>query len=342
MNETPSVTLVVLNWNGRSLLPDCLHALQAFPAHIVVVDNASSDDSVALVRQQFPQVELLLSSQNLGFAGGNNLALRRVQTEFVGLVNPDVILQADWLEKILAPMLADPTMGIAGCKLFYPGQERLLQYAGGYITPPLAMPGHYGLREPDTGQHDLLRDVGYVIGAACLVRRTALAQAGLLDEGYFLYYEDVDWCAAFRQAGYRVVYVPEAVGIHLESASTQKESFAYLQRFHTGRWRFMLKHYAPEMLVQESFAAEKNWPGADNKELWQALAFAYREVLGQLPAIWQNRVQAGEAAHWQRPIATGLQELIVFAESLSLPPVVETPALAQRPSLWAKIRAFIR
>ena len=170
--------------------------------------------------------------------------MRTCPADVAVVLNTDITVPPDWLTHLVAPMMADPAIGIAGCKLYYPG-GRTIQHAGGYITAPQAWPGHYGLNDEDQGQHDALRDVDYVIGAALAVKRAALEQIGLFDEGYFLYYEDVDLCQRARRAGYRVVYIPDAWLTHLESATTVKGSPAYLEQFSCGRWRFILKHYDP-------------------------------------------------------------------------------------------------
>lgn len=321
MSQSPRVTIVVLNWNGRSFLPACLTALHqlAYPNyHIVLVDNASTDSSVSYVRQQFSAVQLITSPTNLGFAGGNNLALRGLQSEFAVLVNPDVIVQPSWLDHLLAPMLADPTIGIAGCKLYYP-EGKLIQHGGGYIRPPQAMPGHYGILEEDNGQCDVLRDVDYVIGASLAVRQQLFQKVGLLDEGFFLYFEETDWCFRARQAGFRVVYVPEAVGIHLEAATTIKNSASYFHQFHVSRWRFLFKHGTEQMLTTETITAELEWFSKVPLVEQEAALAAYRLTQIQLPSILETRTQDGGAALSLSTARAILRPLIKTAEQATTP-----------------------
>ena len=137
------------------------------------------------------------------------------------------------------------------------------------------------------------RDVDYVIGAALAVKRTVLEQIGLFDEGYFLYYEDVDLCMRARRAGYRVAYVPGAWLTHLESAITIKGSDAYLQWFSSGRWRFILKHYDPDEILSDSLPAEQAWLARCSPAERQAAAVAYRATLAGLPEIWLSRARDG-------------------------------------------------
>ncbi len=295
MKGWPDVDVIVVNWNGKPFLQDCLSSILAqdyAQLSAVLVDNASTDGSVEWVREHFPQVQALSTGQNAGFAAGANAGLRRSTAEIAVTVNPDVIVSPNWLRNLVAPMLADETIAIAGCKLYYPG-GRVLQHAGGYITWPLALPGHYGLREEDTGQHDLLRDVDYVIGAAMAMRREAVARIGLFDEGYFLYFEDADLCARAWQAGFRVVYVPGATLVHVESALAVKGSLAYLRNMHASRWRFLLKHCPLDGVVGDTLPAERAYLDGCGSQEREALASAYEVTLENLPAIWAARRRDG-------------------------------------------------
>lgn len=293
-----SVTVGVLNWNCREFLVGCLSALhaQTYPhLQVVLVDNGSTDGSVDLVREKFPSVTIREAGRNLGYAGGNNKFLRELTGDLALIVNPDVVLAPDCVEQIASAMAADPSIGIIGCKLWYPGTE-LLQHAGGTITPPRAIPGHFGFRERDIGQHDSPRDVDYVIGAAMAIRRDTLVRAGLLDENIFLYFEDVDLCFRARRAGYRVVYLPLATGVHVESVTTQQGSFGYLHRFHTGRWYFLLKHYSLEQILPATLPAERVWLAGLEEIERLAAAIAYRSTLYNLPAIAIARTREGDRA----------------------------------------------
>ena len=288
-----TLTVIILNWNGRPFLQACLEALEAQtyrPERIVFVDNGSADDSVAFVRGHFPAVEVRENGGNLGFAAGNNTVLRELGTDAAVLLNPDVVLEPDYLAVIAATLASDPRIGIVGGKLWYPDRETI-QHGGGFITRPQAMPGHYGIGERDAGQNDTSRDVDYLIGAATAVRRAMLATIGLLDEGYFLYYEDTDLCRRALEAGYRVVYEPRAAGVHVESAVAAKGSFAYFQRFHTGRWRYLLKHFPPAVILEETVPAEAGWLTRIAADERRAASLAYLATLHALPDIWRIRAE---------------------------------------------------
>jgi GT2 family glycosyltransferase len=291
-------TIIILTWNASLFLPACLKTLlaQDYPAFsTVIVDNGSTDDTVALARSlhsptAFPAVQIIENRANLGFAGGNNAALRQVESPFVVLLNPDVELAPNWLSELIAPMLADPGIGIAGCKIYEP-DGLTLQHAGGYIMKPQALSGHYGLGERDVGQHNDIRDVEYVMGAAMAIRREVIQTVGLLDEGFFLYYEDVDYCERARKAGYRVAYIPGAHLLHNESSTTQRGSAFYFSHMHASRWRYMLKYYIADELVERTVPAETTWLAQRGHKERLGLQFAYRTAQRQLPFLWRRRTE---------------------------------------------------
>lgn len=324
-----SVTVCVLNWNCGPFLEACLEAIQAqtYPnKRIVLIDNGSTDGSVDFVRERFPDVTIKETGRNLGYGAGNNVALRELTSDIAFLLNPDVVLSADCLAQLVDVMATDPRIGIAGCKLWYPGGE-MIQHAGGFIAAPQAFPGHFGIRELDRGQYDTLRDVDYVIGAAFAIRRETLAKVGLFDEGIFLYFEDVDLCYRARRAGYRVTYVPAATAIHVESATTQPGSFGYLNRFHVGRWYLLLKHYTVEQLVSKTFPAEGKWLETLDFMERRAVAIACRATLYNLPTIAAARAREGVGSFSEKEwpsVENSLLDLIRVA----LTDIVGSSALA--------------
>ena len=314
MHDLPDATIIVLNWNGIAYLEACLSALLAQthqPQRIVLVDNASTDDSLKLVRRFFPTVEIIENEINLGYAGGNNAALRQIQSEIAVLVNPDIVVRSDWLENLLALFKTDTTIGVAGCKLLYPREERL-QHAGGLIAHPRAMPGHRGMYARDEGQFDSASDVDFVTGAAIAVRREMMEKAGLLDEDFFMYFEDADWCMRARRCGFRVVYEPKATAVHDESAFAVRGSPSYLRRFHSGRWRYLLKHFPAAEIIDESLPAEAAWLEGIEGDERRALGWAYRDTVSDFPAIMASRAAHGAdgvAQADQAAISGGLLDL---------------------------------
>ena len=209
---------VVLSYNGRD---DTLAALESLRGiDTVVVDNGSADGSAAAVAERFPEVELVPAGVNLGFAGGNNVGIRRALdrgAEWVLLVNNDALVEPGLVEALSAAAAARPDAGVLACKVLFADSDRLW-YAGAGFDPILGRSRHKGFGEPDAP--GALADTRRATGAAMAVSRAAMEAAGLLDEELFLYAEDLEWSLRICEAGFSVVYVPEARVRHRVSVAT--------------------------------------------------------------------------------------------------------------------------
>ena len=320
----PSITCFVLNWNSQVYIGDCLSALLASEyenAEYIVIDNASTDGSVDFITQKYPSIKVICNPTNLGFAGGNNVALQELESDFAVLINPDVIVSPGLISDLIAPLSADDRIGIAGCKTFYPGSKRI-QHAGGYLEYPRGVPGHIGLEEEDAGQYDQIADVEYVTGAVFAVRRTMLDEIGLFDPEYFLYYEEADLCLRARNSGYRVIVVPGAGAEHIESAVANKGSRFFHNQLHTSRWRYLVKHYPIEGLITDTFPAEMAWLERLDPEVRSAASTSYRNTILNLPAIFDRREEESKdkvAENMREAIESGLEELRILAMNRSRP-----------------------
>jgi GT2 family glycosyltransferase len=299
-----SVVVLVLAWNGRDFLPACLRALlaQAYDGRhaVLVVDNASVDDSVELVRRDFPTVALLTNVRNLGFAGGNNAGLRALLAgrapapidfipDLIVLLNQDTEVEPGWLRGMAEVFGRHARAGVVGCKIFFP-DGTTLQHAGGQVIAPLATGRHRGTGEADAGQYDVEEPVEYVTGAAMAVHRRVFEAIGLLDEGFTpAYYEDGDFCYRARAAGFEVIYTPAARLRHYENASLQGQSPAHQRAYHRNRIRFVLKHSTLDEITQSFVPAEREeigrWSIADSL----ARKHAYVDGLLDLPALLPQR-----------------------------------------------------
>ena len=253
-------SVIILTWNGKEVIRDCLEAVLAqdyADFTVWVVDNGSTDGTPDLVAGQFPQVRLIRNERNLGFAAGNNMGLRAAGGDLLVLLNQDTRVHPGWLTA-LAAAVKDPSVGIVGCKLLYP--DGTIQHAGGYLHGPRGETDHVGRGRRDDGRFDEQTEPEFVTAAALGIRREALARIGLLDEGFApAYYEDVDWCYRARRAGFRVVYVPQAVVTHYESTTAQPASYRHKLALNHGRVRFLLKHWPLERLLAEFGPAERAW-----------------------------------------------------------------------------------
>lgn len=255
----PPASIVVVSYNTASYIESCLMALLEldYPeVEIIVVDNGSTDGSVELVRERFPDVELAELSDNKGFAGGASVGLYMASGEVLATVNPDVRLDPRWLAVIADTLMTDDGVGVVGSKILYP-DGRTIQHAGGVVHYPLATTDHTGRGEIDHGQYDQRKVVSFVTGAALAMRREVGRALNFFDDQFFpVYYEDVDLCWRAKDEGYRVVYQPKAVAQHKESVTVDRRSREYFSYYHANRLRFVVKHYTPEQVMLDFLPAE--------------------------------------------------------------------------------------
>ncbi len=238
---------------------------------VIIVDNASPTP-VADLHERFPRARFLTLRENLGFAGGNLVALRHARGTHLALLNPDAIPSPTWLSEILEP-LSNPEIGVVGSKILYPGTS-VLQHAGGILFPN-GRSEHRGRGELDRGQFDAPCDVDYVCGAALAVRRDVIDRVGFLSPAYFpAYYEETELCVRARRAGFRVTYAPKAVVQHHERvASGGERTAAYLQHYHQNRLRFVLRNYSARDLVRRFLPWELQYLAAGCSEKERRICF---------------------------------------------------------------------
>lgn len=262
-----SVSAVVVNWNGGSALVECLASLFASDdpgggdLEVILVDNASTDGSQREAIAAFPQARLIQNDENEGFARGGNRALRLARGAFVLLLNPDVVLAAPAVATLLTFLTAHPEAAIAGPLVLDPDGRR----QGSARRDPSPWTGLFGRsavltrmfpgnplsrRElPGMGYAgDAPMPVDWLAGACLMVRRAAYEEVGLLDERFFLYWEDADWCLRFRKAGWKIYYVPAARAVHRVGVSRAWRPVRSALDFHWSAYYFYRKHFLPSAL----------------------------------------------------------------------------------------------
>jgi GT2 family glycosyltransferase len=187
------------------------------------VDNASSDGTVETVKEKFPSVKIISNPKNLRFAGGNNVGIEYAlqnKSDFVLLLNNDTEVDPNFLSELVRFAENDSRIGIVGPKIFYYYDQKRIWFAGGRVDYWKGWISHIGIREIDHGQYDTAREVDYITGCCMLVKREVVEKIGKLDESYFIYGEDTDWCLRASRADYKLAYVPSSVIWHKVSASS--------------------------------------------------------------------------------------------------------------------------
>jgi N-acetylglucosaminyl-diphospho-decaprenol L-rhamnosyltransferase len=270
------LTVVIVNWNVRDLLQHCLcsvlssalpdpvtpgvwsfgpeGASRYYRLEVLVIDSASSDDSVAMVERAFPTVRLVASDVNLGYTGGNNLGLRESRGRYVLLLNPDTEVLGTALSTMVSFMDAHPAVGVLGPQLVWPdgsvqsSRRRFPSLYTGLIDSTFLekwFPQHPELIRfkvldlPD----DVPHEVDWVVGACLLVRREVVQQVGELDDGFFMYSEELDWQKRIKDAGWQVVYLPAVQVVHHHGKSAEQVVALRHIRFGTSKVRYFSKHH---------------------------------------------------------------------------------------------------
>ena len=307
-----SVTVCIANWNGERWLADCLRSLResGVPGtEIIVVDNASRDNSVAMVREGFPEIELVANRENAGFARANNQALRRGKGRYFFILNNDTVLHANTLMTLLRFMDEHPRAGMVSGHLVSPDGSTQFSYYP--VTLPSAASMAADLfwlnrlsprnrlgrgelaRQFDAGNPSRMEQIP---GACKLVRREALEKVGLFDEGYRFWYEDVDLCARFLQGGWEIWYLPDAKILHRGGAATRllpvstrslfrfRSMLRYAQHYFTpGRFLLLRMIACLVLLIRMPIVVAMSvWPSARIRSHWKETWRVYFQLLGEI------------------------------------------------------------
>lgn len=219
------VYVVVLNWNGKDFVEECLNSLQrqTYKAELVVVDNGSTDGSVELIEKKYPKIHLIKERMNHGFAGGVNIGIKyaiKNNADAIALFNNDAVAKKDWLEQLVKTMTQNSSAGIITCKLMRSDKKHFDSTGDFYSIRGIPFPR--GRNTSDKGQYEKMEEVFGASGGASLYRTELLNDIGLFDERFFAYYEDVDISFRAQLAGWKVVYQPKAIAYHEVSATGSK------------------------------------------------------------------------------------------------------------------------
>jgi GT2 family glycosyltransferase len=288
------VSIIVVNWNGAHYLKGCLRSLSdqtSTNREIILVDNGSSDGSIQLVQELFQKVRLVQLAANAGFTGGNAAGLTLADGDFIALVNNDTRAETDWLEKLLQPMLDDPRIGICASKLIIEGTNCIDSVGDGVTTAGVGF--NRGHRE-DRGNYRSIEPVFAACAAGALYRRKMIDEIGFLDDDFFLYDEDVDLSFRAQLAGWKCVYVPDAIIHHKGNATAVRLSDTHVYH-HTRNLEFvwiknmpagLMLRFAHHKLIQEigSFCYL-----CLRHQKWRPYLRAKRDAVRMFPRMWKKR-----------------------------------------------------
>lgn len=309
------LSLLIVSWNVAHLLRECLASLLALPSvsleedgsprlaegriQVVVVDNASTDGTVEMLRRDFPWVSVIASPTNLGFTAGNNLGLAYCQGRFILLLNPDtrflVLDGVDPLSEMLSYLRTHPIVGLVGPRLVYadghlqPSRRRFPNLAMALMESTLLeewFPHNrwacaYRMEDLPLGGP---QKVDWVTGAAMLVRREAWQAVGAFDEAFFMYSEELDWCRRFHQAGWEIAYLPQAVIMHYEGRSSEQMIAARHIHFETSKILYFGKYHGR---LQAAFLRAFLL----NTYIWRIIIEAVKYLLRHKPSLRRTRIQ---------------------------------------------------
>ncbi len=221
------VSIITINYNG---LKDTCELMESLPlddasVEVIVVDNASKEDEASILAQRYPQIKVIRSKENLGFAGGNNLGIQEAKGKYLFFINNDTLIRSSSFRPLTERLESSPHIGMVCPKIRFAWGSNPIQFAGYTPLSPICMRNRsIGFGEEDSGQYDTAHPTPYAHGAAMMVKREAINKAGMMPTCYFLYYEELDWSMMMRRAGYDIWYEPAFTVYHKESQTTGQNS----------------------------------------------------------------------------------------------------------------------
>ena len=240
------VSIITINYNG---LEDTCALIETIPFNenmeVIVVDNASKNKEAVIIAKRYPQVKIVMSERNLGYAGGNNLGIQAAQGKYLFLINNDTVFKDFNIQALIARMESSPKIGIVCPKIRFAWGNNPIQYAGYSRLSRISVRNHaIGFNEEDHGQYDTAHATPYAHGAAMFIRRDTINKVGVMPDCYFLYYEELDWSMMFTRAGYQICFEPKCTIYHKESQATGQNS--PLRTYYLTRNRLLLVRRNPQ------------------------------------------------------------------------------------------------
>lgn len=310
-NKTFDVSIIIVSYNTREHTEKCLESVRKYASNVsyevFVVDNDSKDGSADMIAKEFEWVNLIRLTKNIGFAGGNNVAMKKAKGKYVLLLNSDAFLSENALTNTIDYMDENKRIGILGCKLTNP--DGSLQPSARMLPRPLnkilhitGLASHFpesrffGRVDFSWWDHSTPRSVGWVVGAFFLIRREMIEEIGMLDELYFLYFEEIDYCLAARKHGWNVVFYPYAQIVHLGGQSTVK---AHNNVTYKGKQALSIR-------ITSEFRYYRKWYG-----VFYVLISAFIELYWNLMVLGRNLVRSSKYPSYKMKDAVVSLRLII-------------------------------
>jgi len=300
------VSIITVNFNQPKVTEELLQSIQVtgISIEIIIIDNGSRADIQTTWQSKYPLVKFIRSEKNLGFAGGNNLGIKAATGDYLFFVNNDTEFTAGLVEKLVEVMDANPAIGMISPKIKYYSDKEIIQYAGytqmNYYTCRNCC---IGLREKDTAQYDhITAPTAYCHGAAMMVRKEAIEKAGLMNENFFLYYEEVDWAEHIKRAGYQAWVCTDALIYHKESVSVGKKS--KLKEYFMNRNRILFIRRNAPFFNKIIFFIYFNLLVAPRNVIGYVKTKNYNFIPMLFKAIWWNIVHTKNSTDLGYPIKT--------------------------------------
>lgn len=256
----PKVAIILLNWNQKKDTIDCLESLRKLNYanyEIIVVDQDSGDGTQDIIRARFPNVILIENRENVGFAEGNNIGIRKAfegNTDYIFLLNNDTVVDIDILRNLIELAETGPEIGLVGAKIFYFDVPDKIWFAGGKMDWIRGLTVNLGAEQEDGPEYDQIKETDFISGCAFLIKRNVIEKIGLLDKRYFIYFEEVDWCLSARRGGYKIFFCPGAKVWHKVSSSLGTASLTTRYYFSRNRALFIWKNWPfPNKLIPFGF-----------------------------------------------------------------------------------------
>lgn len=241
MKQQPLVSIITINYNESQVTLEMLDSLQKSNyknLEVIVVDNASPNDNPDRIKEEYPEINLIKSAENLGFAGGNNLGVKIATGEYLFFINNDTIVPENCIAPLVQTLQKDEKIGMVSPKIKFHWDSSLIQYAGYTAMNHWTIRNHsIGYHQKDDGSFDKEGETHSIHGAAMMVPRRVIDKVGMMTEIYFLYYEEHDWAEMVKRAGYTIYYQPKSYILHKESVSTGK--FSPLKTYYIARNRIL-------------------------------------------------------------------------------------------------------